>query len=83
MDPHQRHPGQSQHIVHNPGVEGQVLAVMGAQADHKLLAEEAMASGYGPSVSKIYITTILRNVAFTYWPLEQSEPRGQYPVKYS
>lgn len=52
MDHRQRHLGQSQHIVHNPGAEGQVLAVMVAQAGHKPLEEEAMASGYGQCVSE-------------------------------
>ena len=83
MDPRQRHLGQSQHIDHNPGAGGQVLAVMVAQADHTLLAEEVMASGYGPLRVRTYITIILGNVAFTYWPLGQSVPRGQYPVIYN
>ena len=52
MDPRQRHLGQSQHIAHNPEAEDQVLAAMAAQADHKPLGEEAMASGYGPYVSE-------------------------------
>lgn len=52
MDLRRRHLDQSQHIVHNPGEEGQVLAVTVAQAGHKPLEEEAMALGYGQCVSE-------------------------------
>lgn len=83
MAPRQRYLGQSQHIDHNLAAEGQVLAVMVAQADHKPLREEAMASGYGSTRVRTYAITILGNIAFTYWPLGQSAPRGQYPERYS
>lgn len=46
VDPHQRRPGQSRRIDHNPGVEGQVLAATAARGVHKLLEEEARVSDY-------------------------------------
>ena len=82
VDPHRRLPGQSRRIVHNPGVEGRVLAATAGLGVHKLLEEEARASGYGSHVSEMYTKDILSK-EFTYWPLGQSGPRGQYPVRYS
>ena len=82
MDPHQRRLGQSQHIVHNPGAEGQVLVVTVVQAVHKPWREEAMVSGYAVSV-RTNVNTTLKKKHFTYWPLGQSAPRGQYPERYS
>jgi hypothetical protein len=54
MVPHQRHLGQSQHIVHNPGAEARVPVVTVAQAVHKPLREEATVSGYGVSERQYY-----------------------------
>ena len=42
MDRRQRHLGQSQHIVHSPGAEGQVLAVTVAQAGQSGLPAPAV-----------------------------------------
>ena len=81
MDLRRRHLGQSLHIFHSPGAEGRVLVVTVAREYRKHLEEEATVSGYGRSKR----TSMLRcgHIILTYWPLGQSGPRGQYPVRYS